>query len=193
MSEAVVFSKRRTAFIFFIAALLAIFISWQIIIPVRQDVSARYVQRGDAYLSAQEFDSAQKEFQQAISYDSTNQTAKERLEIAKKSLTDIALVGDFYRQQQITAVVQKLDTAQKMYSTPKQALQAGVLFYQNHDFVYAQYPLQRAIELDPGYPEAWHYLSLTYQELTKADPTIQAKADAALKKQNELTAKYLQP
>ncbi|MBU6389161.1 tetratricopeptide repeat protein [Patescibacteria group bacterium] len=193
MSDQVRFSRKRSLFILVVAMVLAVLAAWQIIAPIKERVSERYVQRGDTYMAAQDYETAQEEYRKALTVNPRNATAADRLRVAQKAETDIAAVRSFFEAHKIDPVLQKLDQATKPYGSPKYALVAGVRFYQDHDFVYAQYPLQQAVRLDPQYPEAWHYLGLVYTELATFDASYQAKAAAAIKKQNDLSPMYLKP
>ena len=64
---------------------------------------------------------------------------------------------------------------------PKDAVALGLKYLAQGDFAYARYPLEQAIQLDPNYPEAWHYLAQTYQELAKYDIAVNAITPATAK------------
>jgi Tfp pilus assembly protein PilF len=159
--------------------------------PVRTLVGERFVRRGDQYLAAQDFSEAETQYAEALRYDPGNTIATRRKLIADKAPTDIAIAADFFQQHGVAAPLQKLARAQQTYADPKEALAVGAQFYDMGEIVYAQYPLKRAVQLDPEYAEAWHYLALTYADLAKTDASYQDKADQALARQNALTPKYL--
>jgi Tfp pilus assembly protein PilF len=186
------FSVRRSIVILVLALALAGVLIVEALGPVRLRVAQRYLSRGDSYLAAQEFDAASAEYDKALHYDSSLQAARDHLALAESAPTDIARLRAFYQEHGVQAVVDKLDRAQKAYTDPKEALTVGASFYEAHDFSYAQYPLLLATQLDPGYPEAWNYLGLTYQELARDNASYRAKATAAFAKRDSLTLKYIQ-
>lgn len=181
----------RAVLILVISFALGGLISWQVIQPVYRRVSDRYVVRGDAFLASGEPEAAEVEYRDALKYNAKNQLAQQRLILAETVPVDIAAGRGFYEEKGVAAVVQKIDKARTAYARPKEAVQIGLEFYTNREFVYARYPLERAVQLDPEYPEAWHYLGLTYQELAKTDPSFQAKAEEAFRRRNLLTPNYL--
>lgn len=185
-------SSRRALVILSLSGILVALMMAAVLAPARKQISKRYLIRGDKYLVAQQFEPARREYQQALDYDPDNATARQMRDLAQKAPTDIALARDFFQARGVVAVTEKLDQAQQKYSHPKDALQAGVDFFQAGEFVYAQYPLRQATKLDNGYPEAWHYLGLTYQELAKKDSSLQALADEAFKRRDLLTPNYLE-
>ena len=184
-------SAKRTAVIFLVGVALGGLVVWQASIPIRNRIATRYVERGTTYLVAQEFSSAAKEYEKALDYNIDNQEAFTYLRLAKEGPVDIAKLKQFYQTHHVESVLDKLDLAQQSYETPKKALEAGVGFYEAHEYSFAQYPLLRAVQLDPEYPEAWHYLGLTYQELAKMDVRYQERAVQAFAKRDNLTPKYL--
>jgi Tfp pilus assembly protein PilF len=184
-------SRTRAFLIVLVGLLLGVLLILEISIPFRQKIAERHVERGDVYLVAQDFDQAALEYRQALSYDSSNQPAIQKEKLARKGGTDIAVLKDFYEEHFVTAVLSNLAIAQKEYEKPKESLEAGVSFYEKGEYVYARYPLERAVRLDPEYPEAWHYLGLTYQELSKEDSSYSQKAAEALEKRDQLTPRYL--
>ena len=181
----------RLSLIFLVAIFIAILVGGKAWLVINQRIAERFVERGTSYLIAQDYPAAAQEYQKALRYNSQAIEAEQDLAIIHISQIDIAQAKSFYVEHKVTSVLQKLSKAQATFTNPKQAVAVGVQFYANQDYVYAQYPLQQAVNLDPGYPEAWHYLALTYQKLGKIDSSYTKKADEAFLRQNELTPKYL--
>ena len=187
-----VFGFRRTILILGVSLVLLGLLVCYFLQPFLRRVSGRYLDRGDTYLASQEYDAAISQYDKALYYDRGNAEAKAHMQLAQKAVTDIAALRDFYVEKKVAAVVEKIDLATKEYPTPKKALEAGVAFYNEREYVYAQYPLRQAVRLDPEYPEAWHYLGLACEQLAKDDPAFTGQAKQAFQKQNELTNKYLE-
>lgn len=184
-------SVRRSLAILAVGILLAGVILWQLSQPVKVKVSERFTERGDGYFVAQNFEQAEEEYHKALRYNPENSTAKQNLDLATKAEVDIAAAADFFTQHGVAEVGEKLAVAKKGYTNPKEALKVGVEFFNNGELRFARYPLERAVQLDPDYPEAWHYLALTYQEYAKNDAQYKQQAEDAFKKRDSLTPKYL--
>lgn len=184
-------SLPRAVIILIVGAILGFLLFQQAATPIRQKVSDRFVIRGDSYVLSQDFAEAEAEYEKALAYNPENQIAKRQLDLTKKGETDIAVLRDFYVAHGAATIVDRIDASSKQYSDPKEAVAAGIAWYQKGESLYAQYPLQQAVELDPGYPEAWHYLGLVYQDLALHDEAYKEKAEEAWKTRDLLTPKYL--
>jgi len=184
-------SPKRVGAILLISLALLYVLILQVQAPIRHTLSERYRTRGDAYFANLEYAEAQKQYNLALDYDPNNQAAKTALTMAEKAAVDLTAAKPFFQDHNVQKPLDLLKEAQKTYTNAKDAVAAGVAYYQAGQFVYAQYPLQQAVKLDPDYPEAWHYLGLTYTELAKTDPSYTAKANDCFQKQNALTPKYL--
>lgn len=165
-------------------------VAWQVIEPVKGTIAERFRLRGDTYLVEQNYDQAISEYQKSLHYNSQNQVASHNLQLAEQGSTDPATLKEFFSEHNQTEEVKKIEAAQTLYTNPKEALAAGVTLYEQKDFAFARYPLERAVALDPQYPEAWNYLGLDYQELAKENASFRAKAAAAWAKRDSLTPKY---
>lgn len=160
--------------------------------PLRQTLSDRFVSRGDAYMRSLDFPAAEVEYHKAVSYVSGNSVALSRQRYAAVSQTNIADARPLFEELHVQSVLVTLDQAQAEFKDPKEALREGVLLYTQKEYVYAQYPLQKAVQLDPEYPEAWHYLGLTYQKLGEIDPNYQVKSREAFRKRDSLSPAYIE-
>lgn len=183
-------SYRRAIIAVGVALALALLVITKIAWHVRQEVANRYLERGDIYLTQLEFSAAVDEYQKALHADPSNAEAISRLHTAEIAPVDIAQAASFYQEHRVESVISKLQEAQQPYSTVTAAVAEGVKLYSAQEAVYAQYPLERAVQLDPGYPEAWNYLGLTYQELAKIDSTYTKKAEVAFARRDALTPAY---
>ena len=187
------YSWRRAIFILLLSLALAAVIILQLIQPIKRKLSDRFTVRGDAFFALQDFTHADTEYEEALRYNPHNQTALTNKLLADTAKTDIAAARQFFVDHHVTDAVARIDKAEAEYPTPKDALEAGVILYNQGFYSYAQYPLQQAVKLDPDYPEAWNYLGLTYEKLAMLNPSFSAKAKAAFSKRDTLTAKYIAP
>lgn len=186
------YSALRSLLILALGLCAALLLAWQVAQPLRPALSDRYLSRGDSFLEAQDYGDARAQYAVALRYNPDNALAKAHDAIAAAMPTDPAKGEQFYLARGVQSVTNRLAAAQKQYSTPKEALQAGVTLYVGHDYGYARYPLERAVSLDPGYAEAWNYLGLNYQELAKVDASFAEKARQALAKRDSITTRYLE-
>jgi Tfp pilus assembly protein PilF len=171
-------------------ALLAL-IGFQIIHTIEPRLAKRYFDRGVTYLQSQNYTAAAQEFQKAENAgDATAHGWYVRTEAA---VTDPKVFQDEWRQWNVTSVMHKLDNASEPFTDPKAALARGIELYQANEAPYAQYAIDRALELDPRYPEAWHYRYLTYQVLARDSSLYRDKAEVARKTRDALTSLYLNP
>lgn len=186
------YSRRRSLVIFIIGVTLGALVLLQLIQPVRRQLAVRYVQRGDEYMANRDFDLAQDEYAKALALDPQSQEAKTQDDLAKEGQVDIRALRSFFAGVGRNDLTAKIDQATQNFTDPKQAAEAGVSLYSQHEYSLARYPLERAVAQNPGYAEAWHYLGLTYQELGKVDGSYAIKASQAFAKRDALTSKYLE-
>ena len=184
-------SRRRSLSIFVIALALLYTLVQAILVPIKSKLSARYLAKGDALFVDQDYQDAVVQYSYALSYKANNVTATRNRQMAEAASTDIVKAKPFFEMYGVSEPLEKLSEAQIAYQDPKEALTEGVKLYAAGEFAYAQYPLLRAVQLDPNYPEAWNYLGLTYGELGKRDQVYSKKASEALKKRDILTPMYL--
>lgn len=181
----------RVLLIFVIALVLIVTLIYQLGAPLRHIFANRFLERGDTFFSSLEYDSAEREYDKALLYDKNMTLAADHLALVKEAPTDIAVARDFFAEKGRREVVDRIDAAKEHFTDPKKALETGATLYQQGQYVYAQYPLQTAVTLDPEYPEAWHYLALTYDHLAKENARFREKAVEARAKRDALTPRYL--
>ena len=160
-------------------------------VPIKSSLSARYLAKGDTLFVDQDYLDAVVEYSRALSYEPNNEVAAHNRQMAEAASTDVVRAKPFFEAHGVNDVLVKLAEAEVAYPTPKAALTEGVKLYTAGEFAYAQYPLQRAVHLDPSYPEAWNYLGLTYEELGKIDVEYTKMAVEVFKKRDSLTPKYI--
>jgi tetratricopeptide (TPR) repeat protein len=185
------FGGKRLFCIYAIALTLLVVLGLECAAPARSQLSNRYLARGDARLTALQYDEAVTEYRRAISLDGGNTEAQAHLKLAEAAPTDIAQLRQFFLEHGNRETVALIDSATKNYPTAKSAVQAGLDFIAKDEYAYARYPLEYATRLDPEYPEAWHYLGEVYKELSKENTSFIAKAQTAEQKGNLFTTKYL--
>jgi len=178
---------------FMVGIVLLVVLVYSVAKPLRAKLAERFLERGNTYFASLQFEVAEKEYDKALAYDSSLQEARTNKDLAVTATTDIAKARAFFVDHGATETVSKIDAATQQFSTPKEALVAGVTLYTKGEFSYAQYPLEQAVEKDPGYSEAWHYLYLTDVELAKESAAYRDKAEEARQKRDALTPKYLNP
>lgn len=184
-------SYRRVGSILLVSSVLLWILLNQVQQPIQERISDRYRLRGDSYFAALDYAEAQNQYRLALKYNPHNQLAQQELDMAAKAAVDLTAAKPFFEGHNLQEPLSKLHEAQRTFTDAKAAVVAGVGYYNKGEFVYAQYPLQQAVTLDPEYPEAWHYLGLTYQELAKSDFSYQHKAQECFDKRDALTPKYL--
>ena len=184
-------TTHRAVAIFIVALSLLYLLTQAALVPLRRLLADRYLAKGNALFIDQDYQDAVKQYDKALSYEPNDELAAHNRQMAEAASTDIAQAKPFFQAQGVGDVLIRLAEAQVAYSTPKIALTEGVKLYTAREFSYAQYPLLRAVQLDPGYAEAWHYLGLTDQELGKLNGVYVGKALEAFAKRDALTPKYI--
>ena len=185
------FSARRSCAIILIACVFLYLLFLHSTPPFRQLVAQRFIVRGDRYFIALHYDEAEREYLKAEQADAQSAAATDRLRLVRLAETDIVNARSFFEDHHVDNVVRKIDEATAQHSTPKEALTAGIALYQSGDYGYARYPLEEAVQLDPKYPEAWHYLALTYDKLAEVNASYRDKAKDARAKRDALSPAWL--
>jgi tetratricopeptide (TPR) repeat protein len=187
------YSIRRAIIIILVSLGLALALLHQLIQPIHRKLAERFVTRGDQFFALQDFAHADNEYKEALTYDPHNQIALANKQLANAAKTDIAIAQPFFEAHHITDVVDRITRAKGPFTTPKDALEEGVLLYNQGFYTYAQYSLQQAVESDLSYPEAWNYVGLNDIKLADIDPIFKEKATKAFARRDALTPKYLNP
>ncbi|CAN5126424.1 hypothetical protein BH11PAT4_BH11PAT4_0890 [soil metagenome] len=185
------FSGRRSCATIFFGLILLSLLLWQAIPPVQKLMSSRYTTRGSEQLTSLNFSEAVASFTRATSLDEGNVLARKQLLLAQAGETDISLLREYMSEHGRMDIVTKIDEATYPYATPKEALAAGIAYVLARDYVYARYPLELATSLDANYPEALHFLALTYDALAEFDASYQEKAAQVREKRDLLTPKWI--
>jgi Tfp pilus assembly protein PilF len=186
------FSWRRSCAIVFIGAAILSILAWQASLPIKRSVAERYVKRGDTLVVQHKFDEAEEEYASALHYNGSSEVAAERKRLTELTSTDIAAARQLFIDLDQADIVAKIDTATAAYNKPKEALEVGVKFYEASEYSLARYPLEKATELDPAYPEAWHYLSLVYDKLAAENTDFRPRADDARAKRDALSPRWIE-
>lgn len=182
----------RTVSIVVIGLLIGILVLWEVLTPFKKEVALRYIERGDRYLLEELLQPALDSYNQALRFDPANQTAVSRQQMTMRARTDALAMRGFVQDHGMTAAAQRLESALYEYEQPKDALIAGVDLYQRGYYSYARYPVERALEIDRYYTEAWHYLGLICGELAKIDSEWQECTEKAWSERDKLSTEYLE-
>ncbi|HSI20138.1 MAG TPA: hypothetical protein VLA04_00285 [Verrucomicrobiae bacterium] len=186
-----VFSARRTTAIFVVAFAILWLLGYQVFAAIRPQLAERYTNRGVEYLKTQNFPAAAREFRRAQELKSPD--AERWLTLAESAPTDPRELDGFWRESHIDPVVRLLDESGGPFTSPKAAVTAAIRLYETGEPEYAQYALEKALEADPDYPEAWHYRYLTYEKLAAENAKYRKMAEEARQKRDQLTSLYLNP
>jgi tetratricopeptide (TPR) repeat protein len=155
-------------------------------------MATRYVSQGKVKLTALDTTGALNSFTRAVSLERENVgEAEDLLKLTTEGRADIAVLRDYLAANGRSDVVAQIDAATRKFQTPKEALTAGIAYYLAGEYQYARYPLEAALEQDPNYPEALHYLALTYDTYTQLDQTYAAEAEYLRKKRDTLSPRWL--
>lgn len=154
-------------------------------------MSTRYTVKGSEQLAALKFSDASATFTRALNLNPENRDAESQLKLAKSGETDIAELRNYLVSHNREDIVAKIDASTENFATPKEAVASGISFFLAGEYVYARYPFERALSLDANYPEALHYLALTYDNLAEFDASYREKAAELRVKRDSLTPKWI--
>lgn len=184
-SEPVIFSAKRSCAVIVIAGIVIFILVLEVLQPIKLSLANRYVNRGNSYFLSHNFERAEQEYSKALKYNSKHATALHRQAIADQAQVDMAAARSTFIELNDPESVAQIDQATQVFKSAPEALLAGVQLFQSAQYNLARYPLAQAVQLDPGYPEAWHYLYLTYAELGALNADF-AKEEEAAKAQRDL-------
>lgn len=170
---------------------LLVLVLWQAVSPVQHLMSSRYTTKGSEQLAALKFTDASATFTRALNLNPENHDAKSQLELAKAGETDIAELRSYLVSHNRDDVVAKIDASTENFATPKEAVATGISYFLAGEYVYARYPFEKALSLDGNYPEALHYLALTYDKLAEFDASYREKAAELRVKRDSLTPRWI--
>lgn len=185
------FGTLRTLAIFVITFIILLLIKQQLDVPYDKLMFERYSKRGDVYFQALDYGKAEEQYRKALVYQKGDVDVLEKIDMLGQVRTNPKAAKLFFEQNNITGELVKLSKSEIDYTTPKDALKAGVDLYTQGDYGYARYPIEKALELDTEYAEAWHYLAMTYEKLAEFDAQYKEKAVEARNKRDALTPMYL--
>ncbi len=185
------FSKRRATLIILVGLALPVLIAYQLGLPIRSWASDRFVQRGNAYLAARQYDQAQSEYRRAIRVYEPNTVAKTNLDVAMQAVTDPRAARQFFAEHGNTALVRMIDEATAQFPTPKSALTKAVELAGVGEYALARYPVEEAIRMDSRYPEAWNQASIIYDKLAEVEASYRTKASTARSARDALSPAWL--
>lgn len=162
--------------------------------PFRHKISDRFVARGKSYLSAVQYDKAFVEFSSAKKYSRSSSQIDHYLKLTSDTAKDITSGIDYFAKNN-QELAEKIKSAGDGYPHAKAALESGISYLESGENQLALVAVQKAVKMDPAYPDAWRVLAKTYQTLAiscpkKAFPSCQkyfnSQAKSASTKLKEL-------
>lgn len=184
------FSTRRSCAILLIGGIIIFIIAYEAVQPLRRHIASRYLLQGDVAFASLRFDDAAAAYNSALSYNKNLTEARERRALAEIAPADIAQARPLLSKLGASEYVARIDEATEPYATAPEAYVTGVHFYEQGEYGLARYALERATSLDVRYPDAWHYLYLSYDKLAAEHVEYRAKAEAAKEQRDRLTARW---
>lgn len=137
--------------------------------PMRNNISTRFLSRGESYLAQRQYEKAFLEFNKSLKYNKNNSKTRQDLALTKKIVLDITEGQTFFKDHN-EELAEKIAESQKNFPHAKAALEYGILNIESGDLQIALIPLKKAVKIDPSYPEAWKFLAKAYKESGKNCP-----------------------
>jgi tetratricopeptide (TPR) repeat protein len=185
------YSPRRFAGILLVFLALLAVVIWQVLLWVQPTIARRLADRGMVYLKAQQYEAAVHEFDRALATGHAVPEVATWREQARTAEVDPRVLATSWQEWGVESAVRKLACVAGPFTTPKDAVAAGLALLSSDEPSYARYGFEAAVEADPEYPEAWHYLSKSYEALARFDASYRERAENARAKRDALTTSYL--
>jgi len=134
--------------------------------PFRHRISNRFKDRGIEYLSHRQYENSIKEFNKAKKFNKKNSEIQEKIELVQKTTKDL-LKGKKFFEDNNSDLAKKITEASGDYPHAKAALEAGVSYLEAGDAQLALIAINRAIEIDPEYPDAYRIAKIAYNQLAE--------------------------
>lgn len=161
---------RINRLIIYLGAAILIYILFLLVsAPMHNNISDRFLSRGESFLAQRQYEKAFVEFSKSLKYNKNNSKTRQNLALTKKIVLDITAGQSFFKVHN-EELAEKISEAQKKFPHAKAALEYGILNMESGDLQIALIPLNKSVEMDPSYPEAWKFLAKAYQESGKNCP-----------------------
>ena len=148
-------------FLKWILIILIVILSLDVVTkPIRAHWSTDYLKKGDAYLLQKKYLTADLQYQKALFLNKKNTTATSRRELAKQAESNVMVLEDFYRQNNVTAELDEFDAINVAPVTAELATAETKSLIEKEEYQLAIYPAEKATELDKTYRDGWLYLGI---------------------------------
>lgn len=157
-------------FLTYLGAAILIYVLFLLVsTPMCNNISNRFLSRGESFLAQRQYEKAFLEFNKSLKYNKNNAKTRQGLALTKKTVLDITKGQAFFKDHN-EELAKKISEAQKNFPQAKAALEYGISNIESGDLQIALIPLKKAVKIDPSYPEAWKYLAKAYKESVKSCP-----------------------
>lgn len=184
--------------------LVTILILFLATIPVRVRSSKNYVKKGDQFLAEKRYLSAELAYRKALTLQSNNKDASERIQLSNWAAVDVTRLKDFYNNNGFSSQGEALKKASDFPENEVAAVKNARDLIEKGEYQLAILPASIATEMDGEYRDAWLYLGIAnlkaVQNLeikTEDKESYLAKAKEALNKameidpNNDITKEYV--
>lgn len=157
--------------------ILAIIILFFVIKPLRTYSAQKYITEGDNYLANKQYIHADLSYEKALIIFPGSKTAKERKALAADSSKNIALLQNFYKDNNFNSQKDKLDEASAFPVDETEAVKLSKKLIEEKEYQLAIIPAKTATEMGPDYRDAWLYLGIANLKTAElVDLSVDAKA-----------------
>lgn len=161
---------------YFCVVLILILAVYFLTKPLRSKSAKDYVSRGDTFLAENKYVSADLEYEKALKLDSKNSLAKERITLADNASKNIAILEDFYKENNYTDLLNNLEKAESIPQNATDSVTLSKQLIENGQYQLAAISAKNATEMASNYRDAWVYLGLSYKEIAQ---NVELKPDVA--------------
>lgn len=121
--------------------------------PVKKQISERFIKRGETYLSARDYNDAEKEFSKALKFDKNNQKIVNYIDLTQETKKDLSKGLSFFKKHN-PELAKKIHKAQGNFPHAKAALELAIKYLESGDKQLSLVAVNRSLEMDPNYPDA---------------------------------------
>lgn len=168
-----------------------------VLIPIRKNLSNRYLDAGDKLLGERKYISAQVAYDKSLYLNSNNESARNHRELARRSETDLEELGKYYGEVKDTENLRKISWAKAIPSEEIEAVKLSKEFIEKDEYQLAIVSAATATEMDPLYRDAWLYLGISNMKAAQmlelspeSKKSYLANAKLAFEKVKEIDPEY---